>query len=113
MIMYLYVELWRPRQEWLEMPREQREEYLRQMRPNIEKMVESGVRLIGFALLDDDVPNDSQYRYMAVWKMPNRGHVHMLEKAVRADGWDNFFEIGNARGQLISIEEAVSEMVKD
>ncbi len=110
--MYLYVELWKPRQAWLEMAREQREEYLSQMRPNIEKMVDSGVKLIGFALLDEDIPNDSQYRYMAVWKMPSRGHVHMLEKAVRAEGWGNFFDIGNARGQLISIDKAVAEMVR-
>ncbi len=109
--MYLYVEMWKPRKTWDGLSREQRQEYLFQMSTGINKMVDSGIQLVGLALNDGDVPNDADYRYMAVWKMPNRGHVHMLEKAVRAEGWDNYFEIGNARGQIISVDEAIEDMV--
>lgn len=109
--MYLYVEMWKPRQAWHNLAREQREEFLRQMSSGIDKMMAAGVQLIGLALNDDDVPNDAEFRYVAVWKMPGKGHVHMLERSVRAEGWDNFFEIGNSRGQLISVAEALEDMV--
>lgn len=109
--MYLYIEMWKPRTTWDALSREQRQEYLYQMSTGINKMVDSGIQLVGLALNDTDVPNDADYRYLAVWKMPNRGHVHMLEKAVRAEGWDNYFEIGNARGQIISVDDAIEDMV--
>jgi hypothetical protein len=109
--MYLYIEMWKPRTTWDALSREQRQEYLYQMSTGINKMVDSGIQLVGLALNDNDVPNDADYRYLAVWKMPNRGHVHMLEKAVRAEGWDNYFEIGNARGQIISVDDAIEDMV--
>jgi hypothetical protein len=109
--MYLYVEMWKPRPEWEALSREQRQEYLQQMATGIEKMMVSGVELIGFAANDEGVPDEADCRYIAVWKMPNLGHVHMLEKAVKTEGWGNFFEIGNARGRLLSIDEAINNMV--
>ena len=109
--MYLYVEMWKPRSAWNELSREQRQEYLCQMNTGIEKMLSSGIQLIGIACNDDDVPNDADFRYLAGWKVPNRGHVHMLEKAVKAEGWDHYFDIGNARGQIISVGQAIDDMV--
>lgn len=109
--MYLYVEMWKPRPSWDALSREQRQEYLHQMTTGIEKMIGSGIELVGFAANDDGVPDDAAYRYVAVWKMPNLGHVHMLEKAVKSEGWGNFFEIGNARGRLLSVDEAINDMV--
>lgn len=109
--MYLYVELWKPQELWSNLSREQREEYLFQMKTGINKMLDNGIQLVGLAVNEDGVPNDSEYRYVAVWKMPNKGHVHMLEKAVRSDGWNRYFQIGNARGQLISVDEAIEDMV--
>lgn len=109
--MYLYVEMWKPRSAWNELSREQRQEYLCQMSNGIDKMLDSGVQLVGIACNDEGVPNDAEYRYMAVWKMPNRGHVHMLEKAVKAEGWANYFDIGNARGQILSVDQAIEDMV--
>ncbi len=110
-VMYLYVEMWKPRSTWNALSREQRHEYLSQMSTGIEKMLTSGVQLVGIACNDKEVPDDADYRYIAVWKMPNRGHVHMLEKAVKAEGWGNYFEIGNARGQILSVDQAIEDMV--
>ena len=109
--MYLYVEMWKPRTAWASLSREQRQEYLRQMNTGIDKMIDSGVQLVGFACNDEDVPDDADFRYIAVWKMPNRGHVHMLEKAVKSEGWSNYFHIGNARGQIITVDQAIEDMV--
>ena len=57
-------------------------------------------------------PDGAEYRYIAVWKMPNLGHVHMLETAVQKDGWGNYFEIVNARGKVSAMDTFVGDMVR-
>ena len=37
---------------------------------------------------------------------------HMLEKAVQEEGWGNYFDITNARGKVISVNDFVGDMVK-
>jgi hypothetical protein len=110
--MYLYVELWKARPEWNDLPREQREEFLSRVVNSIHRMQTLDVELVGFSLCDEETPHHDNFRYIAVWKMPNLGHVHMLEKAVQNEGWANFFDIINARGPLQSIEGIVKDMVK-
>ncbi len=110
--MFLYVELWKPRPEWNNLPCEQREEFLGMLVPGLRRMQKLDVELVGFAVCDEDAPQDAEYRYMAIWKMPNLGHVHMLEKAVREEGWGNYFHITNARGRVISVNEFIEDMVK-
>ena len=110
--MYLYVELWKPKASWTEVPREQREEFLNQLRVGTRKMEKLGVELVGFAVCDEATPHGEDYRYIAVWKMPNLGHVHMLEKAVQDEGWYHYFDVTNARGKMTSVEAAARDMVK-
>ena len=110
--MYLYVELWKPRPEWNDLPREQRQEFLNQFVHGVKRMQKLDVELVGFSLCDEETPHNSEFRYIAVWKMPNLGHVHMLEKAVKKEGWANFFEIINVRGNLVSIDAVMKDMVR-
>ena len=110
--MYLYVELWKPKPEWNNLPCEQREEFLSILAPGVNRMKGLKAELVGFAVCDEAAPLDSEYRYLAVWKLPNRGHVHMLEKAVQDEGWGNYFDITNARGKVISVNDFVGDMVK-
>ncbi|MCB0564111.1 MAG: hypothetical protein KDD01_07010 [Phaeodactylibacter sp.] len=110
--MLLYVQLWKPKPEWNNLPCEQREEFLGMFSPGVRRMQGLNVELVGFAVCDETAPLDSAYRYLAVWKMPNMGHVHMLEKAVRDEGWGNYFDITNARGRMISVDEFAGDMVK-
>jgi hypothetical protein len=110
--MFLYIELWKPRSTWNALPCEQREESLSQLKAGLKRMEHLGVELVGIALCDEETPNNEEYRYMAVWKMPNLGHVHMLETAVRKEGWSNYFDMINARGKMIPVNEFVGDMVK-
>ena len=107
--MYLYVELWKPRPEWDNLPCEQREEFLSMLAPSVNRMRKLDVELVGFAVCDAETPADAEYRYMAIWKMPNLGHVHLLEKAVLEEGWANYFHITNARGRVVPVKDMVGD----
>lgn len=110
--MFLYVELWKPLEAWNSLSIEQREETLSTLKSNLKRMEDLKVELVGIAVCDEETPGNAEYRYMAVWKMPNLGHVHMLETAVRKEGWTNYFDIINARGKMMDIDAFVGDMVK-
>ncbi|MCB9082340.1 MAG: hypothetical protein H6555_11590 [Lewinellaceae bacterium] len=110
--MYLYVEMWKPRSSWSTVPTEQRKEFLSQLVHGVERMQKLEVELVGFTLGEEAQHNPLDYQYMVVWKMPNKGHIHMLEKAVRAEGWDNFFTISHACGKITPVKELITDMVK-
>ena len=110
--MHLYVELWKPRQRWLDLPEAERREYVEQVGPGIRQLTDAGVELVGFALNDEDTPHRSDYRYLAVWKMPGREQVDMLEQILEEAGWHEHFEQVNARGELVPPPEALADMVR-
>lgn len=110
--MYLYIELWKPRRKWLEMSEQERSDYVAGIGPEIEKLTERGVELVGFALNDDDTPHRADYRYIAAWKMPDKALAESLESSVEAAGFHDYFEQVNARGHLMSPEEALRDMIR-
>ncbi len=63
--MYLYVELWNARPEWLALSESERQNYIAQVGPGIRKLNEAGIKLVGFASNDPDTPYRSDHRYLA------------------------------------------------
>lgn len=110
--MYLYLELWKPRRKWLDMSEQARADYVAGIGPEIEQLTERGVELVGFAVNDDETPHRADYRYIAAWKMPDKGLVEDLESAVEGAGFHDYFEQVNARGDLLSPEEALGDMIR-
>ncbi|MCB0620869.1 MAG: hypothetical protein KDC43_21515 [Saprospiraceae bacterium] len=107
--MYLYLELWKPKPAWEDLSREQREEFLAQFAPGVRRSEDLQVELLGFALNERE--NEVQYRYIAAWKMPNRGLIHMLEKAEEKEGWTTYFDIAHLGGRLIPLRVFANDMV--
>lgn len=110
--MYLYIELWKPRQKWLDMSEQERSDYVAGIGPEIEKLTERGVELVGFALNDEETPHRADYRYIAAWKMPDKSLVEDLESSVEGAGFHDYFEQVNGRGRLLSPEDALGDMIR-
>lgn len=109
---HLYVELWNPKQAWMDLSAEERQAFFDKVGGEIQKLTEEGIEIVGFAVNDDETPYRSDHKYMAVWKMPSKEHVEMLEESVSQAGWYNYFEQVNARGELLSPPAALEDMVK-
>ena len=109
--MYLYIELWKPRQKWMDLSHQGRQAYVEQVGPGIGKLTEAGVELVGFAMNDEDTPYRAGYRYLAAWKMPGREQVDLLEEVLEEAGWHEHFEQVNARGELVPPPQALADMV--
>ncbi len=109
---HLYVELWNPKKAWLDLGTEERQTFFSRVGGEIEKLTVAGIEVLGFAVNDEDTPYRSDHKYIAVWKMPSKEHVKMLEKSVSEAGWYEYFEQVNARGELIPPPTALEDMVK-
>ncbi|MDT0642118.1 DUF6616 family protein [Zunongwangia sp. F363] len=105
--MYLYIELWNVTKEWMKLSKEERRAYFEKVGAGIQELSKAGVENVGWALNDEHTPYRSDYRYMAVWKMPSLEYVEKLEKAVADAGWHDYFNQVNARGQIVPLNEAI------
>lgn len=108
--MKLFLEMWKPKQQWLEMSREERAEYIEGIGPSIEGLLEAGVELVGIGLNDEDTDQRADYGFWAVWRMPEE-LVPEFEKTVREDGFYDYFEQINARGEARPPEEVFERLV--
>lgn len=72
----------------------------------------NAIEMLGFAVNDEETSHRSDHRYVAVWKMPSKEQVKMLEDSVSQAGWYNYFEQVNARGKLIPPPAALEDMIR-
>lgn len=109
--MYLYVELWNVTKEWMDLSKEERQDYMKNVGGAIDELKNAGVENLGWALNDEHTPYRSDYRYMAVWKLPSLEAVESLEKGIEEAGWHKYFSQVNSRGKIMPLNEAVDFLV--
>ena len=110
--MYLYIELWRAKPEWIALTQKEREGYMAQVGLAIQELSKAGVEIVGWAINDEDTSRRGEYSYASAWRMPDKNIVKQFEEAVERSGWYGFFEQINAGGELISPETAIGHMIK-
>ena len=109
--MYLYIELWKAKQEWLDLSQKERGDYMSQLGPTIEGLAKAGVEIVGWGVNDAETPYRGDYRYLAVWKMPNKDLVQQFEETVEQAGWHKYFEQINVRGELLTPETVIGDLI--
>lgn len=110
--MYLYVELWKPRDEWHALPASKRQEFADGIGPALSAFTEAGIELIGFSLNDSDTGNRADYTYFAAWRMPSKDLALQLEHAVADYGFFTYFDQVNARGEIVAPEAVLKHMAQ-
>ncbi|SDS40403.1 DUF6616 family protein [Gramella sp. MAR_2010_147] len=109
--MYLYIEMWNVTTKWMKLGKEERRKLMSDMQNRVKNMKASGVENIGWARNDEHTPYRSDYRYMAVWKMPSIEEVKVLEANLKNVGWYEYFSQANSRGEMILQEDAIDFLV--
>jgi hypothetical protein len=131
--MYLYVELWKARPEWLALSKEDRLDlfseitlqWLNERGVNLVSPGDEGtgssdaayVTLLGSAINQAGPPHNTDYRWFAVWTVPDRRTIRLFEERVEQLGWwYDFFEQVNGWGKLIELKDQkilVNDMTKE
>ncbi len=109
--MYLYLEEWNVTQKWMDLSKEDRRAYMDKVGEAINDLSKAGVENIGWAMNDEHTPYRSDYRYMAVWKIPTLEVVERFEKGIEEAKWHKYFSQVNSRGKIIPLTEAVDFLV--
>lgn len=109
--MYLYVEQWNVTKAWMDLSKEERRSYLDKVSSAIGEMSRGGLENLGWAMNDEHTPYRSNYRYMAVWKLPSLEAVESLEKGIDEAGWHDYFSQVNSRGKILPLNEALDFLV--
>jgi Family of unknown function (DUF6616) len=125
--MYLYIELWKPKEAWLKLTSEQRQAKLTELLTLAQQHPITGVIPFSFkpvgdvflfdgvverpVIIDEGVARPTGFRWAAAWMVPTRELIKQFENRVEALGWWwEYFEQQNAWGPM-DREATVADMI--
>ena len=109
--MITYIELWKAKQSWLNLSKEERGNYMTALGPAIQQLVEHGVQIVSWGTNDPSTLNRSDYDYFAVWTFPNSDIAQSFEKTVEGAGWYNYFDQVNVMGSAGSPQDLIAKLI--
>jgi hypothetical protein len=110
--MKMYLELWKAKSAWKDLSKEERGNYMGQLGPAIQQLLESGVQIINWGVNDADTFNKVDYDFFAAWTFPNDEAAKNFEKMVEGAGWYNYFDQVNAKGDASTAQEVIGKMIE-
>jgi hypothetical protein len=102
--MFLYVEMWKAKPEWLALPQAERRIFFDEHLPRLQDAPAEGVDLIGIFENPADTPHRQDFDYAAVWRMPDEAAAIHFEESVERAGWHRYFYQRNARGAVMDLK---------
>lgn len=110
--MITYIELWKAKQAWLELSKEERGTYMTALGPAIQQLTENGVQIVSWGVTDASTFSKTDYDYFAVWTFPTIESAQGFEKLVESAGWYNYFDQVNAMGSAVSPQDVIGKMIE-
>jgi hypothetical protein len=110
---YILTEIWKARPSWLALSLKEREQFFREkIGPLIMSLIEQGAEFLGCAVNDNTGSERMDYRYMAVWRLPDKALSDKLEAAAKAAGFLDYFDQVNFSGRIIAPEVMNADMIQ-
>ena len=109
--MITYVELWKAKQAWTDLTKEERGNYMTALGPAIQQLKESGVQIVSWGKNEAATFSKADYDYFAVWTFPNIETAQGFEKMVEGAGWYNYFDQVNAMGTASGPQEVIGMLI--
>jgi len=110
---YILTEIWKARPSWIALSLEERQQFFHEkIGPFIASQVEQGAEFLGCAINDNTGPERIDYRYMAVWKLPDKDFSERLEAGAKEAGFLDYFEQVNFSGRMIAPDVMNADMIQ-
>ena len=109
--MITYIELWKAKQAWTDLSKEEKGNYLAALGPVIQQLLESGVQIVSWGTNLAATNSKVDYDYFAVWSFPSIEAAQNFETLVTGAGWYNYFDQVNAMGNTASPQEVMGIMI--
>jgi hypothetical protein len=109
--MYLFVECWKARPEWLALSIEDRGNYMAELGKGIGELLKSGVEIVSWSMNEPDTSHRAAFDYFAIWKFPTKEQATGFENIVQQSGWYNYFEQVNLKGEVSGPDFCIGHMI--
>ncbi|HKL15237.1 MAG TPA: DUF6616 family protein [Balneolaceae bacterium] len=109
--MKVFIELWKAKDAWKNLPLSERQEYVAQIGPVMEDIMSRGLEITAWGVNEDETEHKSEYNFFAVSKVPTDELLKEFQSIVEAAGWYDYFEQVNLSGSLMSPEEVIGKML--
>lgn len=110
---YILTEIWKASPSWLALSLKERQQFFQErIGPLIMSLVEQGAEFLGCAINDNTGPERMDYRYMAVWKLPDKAFSDRLEAGAKEAGFLDYFEQVNFSGRIIAPDVMNADMIQ-
>jgi hypothetical protein len=98
--MYIFVEMWNPKQAWLDLSQSERTDYISAVGGAVKSLTDAGVEIITWSFNDKATDRFNGFDYFAIWKFPDMELVKVFQNTVVEAGWYNYFDQVNACGLI-------------
>lgn len=106
--MYVVIETWTPRAEFLAATPETRERVFDSVREGMAQFTALGIDTLGWGRIDAGADRSGGYDWFAVWTMPSAELAAAFLQGVEAAGWYEWFDQTNVTGELASVDSAIA-----
>ncbi|MDX1554709.1 MAG: DUF6616 family protein [Xanthomonadales bacterium] len=110
--MYLYVETWNARPEWLALSRDDRLAFIEEVKGLLGSLVSDDLQLLGCVITDEDTPLHGGHQYVAVWQASDRDEVRKIEDGTERIGWHRYFQQVNHGSANVGPEQVLGHMLE-
>tara|TARA_B110000037_G_C17036619_1_gene471898 strand:+ start:399 stop:734 length:336 start_codon:yes stop_codon:yes gene_type:complete len=109
--MKCFIELWKAKDAWKQLSKEDRGNYVGQIGPHIQNILGKGVEIVSWGSNENTTEHRADYDFFAVWNFPNQELLDEFEAIVEGAGWYDYFEQVNLSGESTTPEEIIGKMV--
>ena len=109
--MYLYVEMWNAKHEWLSLDKAARQSFMNKGKRASRIPYWTGFEITACALNDGDTTPRADFRYIAVWSMKDKSQVARVADGTARIGWYKYFNQVNIGGDAVGPEVLTNEMM--
>ena len=110
---YILTEIWNPKPAWLTLPADERVRFFEErIGPLLMSLIGEGAEILACAINDNTGSERMGFRYMAVWRLPDKAFSQRLEAAAKEAGFLEYFDQVNFSGTCITPEVMNADMIQ-
>ena len=110
--MITYIELWKAKQPWIDLPQAEKVKFTTSLGPAIQQLIDNGVEIVSWGFNEATAVNRISYDYFAVWSFPDTVAALNFQQMVVDVGWYDYFDQVNAMGTATSPQEVIGRMLE-
>jgi len=110
-VQQIFVELYKYRQEWLDLSAAERESFVGQLAGAVRTLQAQGVEVLGYGVNDPDTDRRAAYDFFSVYRVPDVQIQRLFEAGIAASGWYTYFDQVNVSGPALTPAGALMKNV--